>query len=91
MELTVTNRSQAYPKAEKGGCRQEGVERSTKWSGTRMTGSRALRSKGIEKTEFLRYPAFVNSKQSVGLNKSKKDLQKLIGCSIMLYVVLKVH
>ena len=50
MELTVTNRSQAYPNAEK---------------------------------EI--------SKQSVGLKKSKKDLQKLIGCSIMLYVVLKVH
>ena len=75
MELTVTNRSQAYPKAEKGGCRQEGVERSTKWFGTRITGSRALRSKGIEKTEFLRYPAFVNSKQSVGLNKSENDIE----------------
>ena len=50
MELTATNRSQAYPNAEK---------------------------------EI--------SKQSVGLKKSKKDLQKLIGCSIMLYVVVKVH
>ena len=50
MELTVTNRSQAYPNAEK---------------------------------EI--------SKQSVGLKKSKKDLQKLIGCSIMLYVVLKAR
>ena len=50
MELTVTNRSQAYPNAEK---------------------------------EI--------SKQSVGLKKSKKDLQKLIGCSIMLYVVLKAY
>ena len=50
MELTVTNRSQAYPNAEK---------------------------------EI--------SKQSVGLKKSKKDLQKLIGCSIILYVVLKAR
>ena len=50
MELTVTNRSQAYPNAEK---------------------------------EI--------SKQSVGLKKSKKDLQLSDECSIMLYVVLKVH
>ena len=50
MELTVTNRSQAYPKAEK---------------------------------EI--------SKQSVGLKKSKKDLQLSDECSIILYVVLKAR
>ena len=49
MELTATNRSQAYPNAEK---------------------------------EI--------SKQSVGLKKSKKDLQLSDECSIILYVVLKV-
>ena len=50
MELTVTNRSQAYPNAEK---------------------------------EI--------SKQSVGLKKSKKDLQLSDECSIILYVVLKAR
>ena len=49
MELTATNRSQAYPNAEK---------------------------------EI--------SKKSVGLKKSKKDLQLSDECSIILYVVLKV-
>ena len=50
MELTVTNRSQAYPNTEK---------------------------------EI--------SKQSVGLKKSKKDLQLSDECSIILYVVLKAR
>ena len=63
MELTVTNRSQAYPNAEKR-YRENGV---------------------FEISGFRKFEA------RLGLKKSKKDLQKLIGCSIMLYVVLKVH
>ena len=43
MELTATNRSQAYPKTEKGGCGYAKAEGSTKWF---RTGER----RHIEKT-----------------------------------------
>ena len=57
MELTVTNRSQAYPKAENGtGCL--GAERSTEWSGTGAGRQVALRSKGTDENakHFWKYP-----------------------------------
>ena len=48
MELTATNRSQAYPKTEKGGCGYAKAEGSTKWFRTGERRHIALRSKGIE-------------------------------------------
>ncbi len=58
MELTATNRSQAYPEAEKGGGRHTGVAGNTKWFQTWMYGCIALRSKGTDENvkHFWKYP-----------------------------------
>ena len=57
MELTATNRSQAYPKAENG-YRHPGVDGNTEWFQTGTDGWKPLRSKGTDENaqHFWKYP-----------------------------------
>ena len=75
MELTATNRSQAYPKAENGSGQTE-VDGNTEWFQTGTAGRISLRSKGTdENTEyFWRYPfRLKHSKQRLGLERTESD------------------
>ena len=71
MELTATNRSQAYPNAEKADTDRQEQNEARKWFGLWMAVRIHLRSKGIEKTKFSRYPL---SKH--GRVKKVKDLKQ---------------
>ena len=88
MELTATNRSQAYPNAEKGGWKQTGTERSTEVVRAVDGCTDTFAEQRYRENEVFEISAF---RSKVGLKKFKKDLQLSDEYSMILYVVLKAH
>ena len=93
MELTATNRSQAYPNAEKADTDRQEQDEARKWFGLWMAVRIHLRSKGTDENvkHFWKYPLYDSFRSKVGLKKFKKDLQLSDECSMILYVVLKAR